>query len=89
MKTIAEERSEVAARITLYCQEIETILRREGRNLSLPYIEFYLQELRIGRGENIRLDTFEVREALSELISAGTCQRSCGKGVWLAEAAQC
>jgi hypothetical protein len=66
--------------------QIRGILAQQGKPLSLPEIEFYLKAERLGRGEPIdaqAVDTFDVRDAVSELIDAREAEYLLGREVRL------
>jgi hypothetical protein len=67
-------------------RQIRGILARQGKPLSLPEIEFYLKEERLHRGEPIdveAVDTFDVRDAVSELVDAREAEYRLGREVQL------
>jgi hypothetical protein len=65
-------------------RQILDILERQGRALSLPEIEFYLMEERLRGGEPIdaeAVDTFDVRDAVSDLVNAREAEYLLGREV--------
>jgi hypothetical protein len=74
-------KAEQIARIADYRDRIRAILRREARPLNLPTIEFYIAAVDVERtGRAPGLDTFEVRNAISDLIHDGLVRRSARYG---------
>jgi hypothetical protein len=67
-------------------RQIRGILERQEKPLSLPEIEFYLKEERLRRGEPIdaeAVDTFDVRDAVSELVDTREAEYLLGHEVRL------
>jgi hypothetical protein len=67
-------------------RQIREILKRQGKALSLPEIEFYLKEERLRRGEPIDAgaeDTFDVRDAVSDMVNAREAEYLTGRDVRL------
>lgn len=67
-------------------RQIRGVLERQGKPLSLPEIEFFLKEERLRRGEPIdaeAVDTFNVRDAVSELVNAREAEYVPGRDVRL------
>jgi hypothetical protein len=84
--TIGEKIARRKQRLTDLRGQIRVILKQQGKPLSLPEIEFYLKAERMGRGEPIgaeELDTFDVRDAVSELIDAREAEYLPGREIRL------
>jgi hypothetical protein len=65
---------------------IRGILERQEKPLSLPELEFYLKAERLDRGEPLdaeAVDTFDVRDAVSELVDAREVEYLPGREVRL------
>jgi regulator of RNase E activity RraB len=66
--------------------EIREILEHQRKPLSLPEIEFYLKAERMAHGESIdaeAVDTFAVRDAVSEMINVREAEYRPGREVEL------
>ncbi len=83
--SIAEQAERRRARIGQLCEQIQKILKTQASPQDLAAIEFFLKAEQRDRGERIEsLDTFDVRDAVSELVRTGVAEYSFGSEVRLA-----
>jgi len=77
--SIAEQAERRRTRIGELCERIQRILEVNNSPQDLAAIEFFLKADQRDRGERIEsLDTFEVRDAVSELVRTGVAEFSFG-----------
>ncbi len=82
--SIAEQAERRRARIGELCERIHKILQVHENPQDLAAIEFFLNSEQRDRGERIEsLDTFDVRDAVSELVRTGVAEYSFGSEVRL------
>jgi hypothetical protein len=82
--SIAEQAERRRARIGRLCEQIQKILQAHDNPQDLAAIEFFLKAEQRDRGERIEsLDTFDVRDAVSELLRTGIAEYSFGSEVRL------
>jgi len=82
--SIAEQAERRRARIGELCERIHKILQVQQSPQDLAAIEFFLNSEQRERGERIEsLDTFDVRDAVSELVRTGVAEYSFGSEVRL------
>jgi hypothetical protein len=73
--SIAEQAERRRTRIGALCERIQKILQEHEGPQDLAAIEFFLKAEQRDRGERIEsLDTFEVRDAVSELVRTGVAE---------------
>lgn len=83
--SIAEQAERRRARIGDLCERIQKILQVHESPQDLAALEFFLKAEQRDRGERIEsLDTFDVRDAVSELMRSGVAEYSFGSEVRLA-----
>jgi hypothetical protein len=82
--SIAEQAERRRSRIGDLCERIQRILQANESPQDLAAIEFLLKAEQRDRGERIEsLDTFDVRDAVSELVRTGVAEYSFGSEVRL------
>jgi hypothetical protein len=82
--SIAEQEQRRRTRIGQLCQRIQKILQVQESPQDLASIEFFLKAEQRDRGERIEsLDTFDVRDAVSDLVRTGVAEYSFGSEVRL------
>jgi hypothetical protein len=82
--SIAEQAERRRTRIGALCERIQKILQVHEGPHDLAAIEFFLKVEQRDRGERIEsLDTFEVRDAVSELVRTGVVEYTFGSEVRL------
>lgn len=82
--TLAQKAANRKTRIRNLADQICEVLRQKAAPLELSVIETYLKAELIRQGETYpRLNTFDVRDAVSELVTSGAVRYRLGSEVEL------